>query len=132
MTWKCRTDKEFIQWQFFKVAVFLLENWERFNWDDVCCEDGAWIELAQDFVQCWTLVLVVLTFGFCYQSVISANWNARNNHYSLRPYKCQVRDGVSQIHSSYEFMYVISLGVNLLLIQIQFPPTWQKSTNNCT
>jgi hypothetical protein len=46
----------------------------RRRWEDnfkmylreICCEDGRWLKVAQDCVQCQALVLAVLTFGFCY------------------------------------------------------------------
>jgi hypothetical protein len=33
------------------------------------CEDGRWMELAQDRIQSWALVLAVLNLGFCYHSL---------------------------------------------------------------
>jgi hypothetical protein len=35
------------------------------------CEDGSWIELAQDCVQWRALVLVMMNFQFCYRSAIT-------------------------------------------------------------
>jgi len=37
---------------------------------EICCEDGRWMELAQDRVQWQALLLAVLNlYGFCYRSV---------------------------------------------------------------
>ena len=36
---------------------------------EIYCVDGSWIELAQDGEQWRALLLAVLTFVFCYQSV---------------------------------------------------------------
>jgi hypothetical protein len=32
---------------------------------EIGCEDGRWIELAQDLVEWWPFALAVLNFGFC-------------------------------------------------------------------
>jgi hypothetical protein len=45
-------------------------KWEdnnKMDLSEVCCEDGKWMELAQDHVKWWASVLGVLNLWLCYQ-----------------------------------------------------------------
>jgi len=66
------TGKDCVQWQALVIIVLNLQILLPVSyilWKYVVRIDVRWVELTQDHIQWWDLVLAALNIWFCYQTV---------------------------------------------------------------